>query len=393
MSVSWWRRGGVARRESVDAVVVGGGVCGVSAALYLSERGLRAVCLERHAAGAGGAGASARNAGYLMRGAADNYAAAAAAWGRETARDVWRWSEENLAMLRARGVGGVAGYRDAASVLLAVEDEEAGALERSAELMREDGFGVALVERGDDSAWRAGGGRLGLVNEGDAAVNPAAMMRWMVGGLAAGTLREHAEVFGIERTGGGVVVRGADGRGPFEMSARAVFVCTNAWASRLVPSVLIEPNRAQMLAARVSTGVRLNASYYVNHGHDYVRMPEPGLVVVGGRRHLHADDEQTESDGTSGALQADLEAFLGRFCGERGEVVARWAGTMGLTPGGAAGGGLPVVEEVEPGVVVCAGFNGHGMSLAHRLSSLAVGAWLGEEEWPAALGRGEVAAR
>ena len=83
MSVSLWERSGTARRERCAALVLGGGVVGLSVLHALQKRAIDAMLLDR---GGVGTGASSRNAGYLMRGAADNYAAAVRDWGRDVAR-------------------------------------------------------------------------------------------------------------------------------------------------------------------------------------------------------------------------------------------------------------------------------------------------------------------
>lgn len=379
MSVSWWNRGRATERLDADVCVIGAGICGLAAAVNLHRRGQRVVVLERRHIGAG---ASARNAGYLMRGAADNYAAACDAWGQATARQLWEWTEENLRCLRDLGIERLRSYRCLPSVLLAIDDEEAAALERSAALMRASGFRVELARDGRDVAWSpaGGGGRLGLVNPDDAAIDPAELLEYFDEQLPL-KVTEATEVFGIEPSRARQLVRASGREGVLEVRARGVFVCTNAWARTLFPSLEVEPNRAQMLAMRVPQSIRLDANYYINHGHDYVRMPGPGLVVAGGRRHLHAQHERTDSEAYTRELQRDLESFTRRFIGAPdGEVLARWAGVMGLTPDG-----LPIAGEVAPGVVACVGFNGHGMSLAYRLSEVAVEAWLGTGAWPECL--------
>src|SRR5690606_12324468 len=106
----------------------GAGVCGLSCALEAEARGLKVVVIERAEIAAG---ASGRSAGFLMRGMAETYAAAADALGRERARTVWRWSEENLELLIGDGAEGLSSFRRAPSCLLALNDADAGDLERS----------------------------------------------------------------------------------------------------------------------------------------------------------------------------------------------------------------------------------------------------------------------
>src|SRR6056297_2243378 len=100
MTVPYWQRSTKPQAIDVDAAIVGGGVCGLSAALHLIRRGLSVVVLERHTAGSG---ASSRNAGFLMRGMAESYKVACDTLGSDTARNIWRWSEENLRGLQSEG--------------------------------------------------------------------------------------------------------------------------------------------------------------------------------------------------------------------------------------------------------------------------------------------------
>jgi gamma-glutamylputrescine oxidase len=68
-----------------DVLVVGGGITGVSLLHHLRNRRLHATLVERdHLA----AGASGRNAGFLLAGVAENYAAAVRTYGRSQAREI-----------------------------------------------------------------------------------------------------------------------------------------------------------------------------------------------------------------------------------------------------------------------------------------------------------------
>ncbi|QYU66138.1 hypothetical protein J4558_14150 [Leptolyngbya sp. 15MV] len=84
-------------------------------------------------------------------------------------------------------------------------------------------------------------------------------------------------------------------------------------------------------------------------------------------------------------MQRDLEAFARRVLGlDRLDVVARWSGVMGFTPDG-----LPLVGPLMPGSPVwfAGGCTGHGMSLMHRVTELAIDAMLSGGSTPFALDR------
>ena len=101
----------------VDVAVVGGGVTGCACALALAEAGLRVrIYDEREIAG----GASGRNGGFALRGAAAPYDVVAESIGREAAAALWRWTEAELDVLEP--LAGDA-FRRVGSLRLAVDAE------------------------------------------------------------------------------------------------------------------------------------------------------------------------------------------------------------------------------------------------------------------------------
>lgn len=353
--------------------MVGGGICGVSAALEAERLGASVVLLERQAIASG---ASGRNAGYLMRGMAESYAAAEHLLGRERARAVWAWSEENLRSLRALGAETTAGFADRPSCLLAFSEEEAAELRDSHRMLREDGFESGLVERGagDDTLWRRADPLVGLVNPNDAVCQPVELVSMLAGRLRSAEVRTGVEVGRIEPEDGGVALLTSSG----PVRARRVLICTNAHAAQLLPGLagVISPRRGQMLAARAS-GVDLRYAYYLNRGDEYLRLGPGGELLMGGCRTHERADEAGEHGGVSRVVQDGLEAWLRRLATDDFEVSHRWSGTMGFSENG-----LPVVGPMaeDERVWVCAGFTGHGMSLGHLTATHAVRAMLVERE-------------
>lgn len=390
-----------------DLCVVGGGVCGVSAALHAQRRGLKVEVLER---GAVAVGASGRNAGFLMRGAADHYADAVRLYGRERARAIWRLTEQNLEGLRAEGVEQLPGYRRVPSCLLALNGPQWEELERSREMLAEDGFEVGWLDTksedppDSDTLVRSAKPHGGLLNPNDGSCHPVELVRLLASKLD-NPVREGVEVVSIERESGGaaemVRVRcgssaGSGGvgigagatnnSGTLDVRANRVLLCTNAYAGLLSASLKerVTPRRGQMLAIR-GEGLSLSRSYYLNHGSEYVRQAADGTVVVGGCRTYFADREMGYDDEPTPWTQSALEAFaadvlgLGSIGAVRERVIARWGGIMGFSPTG-----LPIVEPVrevgdvklagdESPVWFCGGFTGHGMSMGFKTAELAVG--------------------
>src|SRR5487761_1532724 len=180
--------------DRADVLVVGGGITGVSLMHHLAKAGIDAVLVERnHLA----AGASGRNAGFLLAGVADCYAEAVRIFGRPRTRDIWSMTEENhIAEIAAVG-GHEIGYRRQGSVVLASGTREAEQLAESAQLMREDGF---------DCAWDG----CHLINPGDGEVTPSLLVAAFARQAAPGSIRESVAVTAIENANGDVLVHAGD---------------------------------------------------------------------------------------------------------------------------------------------------------------------------------------
>lgn len=396
MTVSVWQRSDSAASTRADLVVVGAGVCGLAAAIEAERRGLRVVVVERHGVGSG---ASGRNAGFLMRGAADNYVVARRLYGDELARRLWRISEENLEVLRSLGVGELGSYRPVPSCLVAFDEVERGELIVSHERLVADGFASGLIDT-DAAAGpadrlfevaRTRGERLvALVNPDDASCNPCDLLS-MLRGMVKGTILEHHEVCAIEPCGCGAEVVTAAGC----LEAERVLLATNAYAGLLVPGLsdAVRPRRGQMLAIE-APGCALSMSYYANRGSEYFRHAGGSRIVFGGCRTTCVDEEVGYEDRTTERIQGAIERFAMRVLGvERLDVRARWSGVMGFSADG-----LPLIGRVEietrdgdvwreAPVWFCGGFTGHGMSLGVRSGQLAIGEMLDGTKGPFPLSR------
>ena len=391
MSVSHWAACAAKGTHSCDVAVIGAGIVGLGAALTLQDAGAEVLVIDK---GLLGCGASGRNAGYLMRGAADNYAAAIRDWGRETARYLWRLSEANLAALQARGVGDLASCSPRPSCLLAASDAEAAELRQCADLMREDGFACELIDRGDDVVWRHRHWRIALVNPRDFVCDSLDVLTLLARQLRRPPLLG-AEVFAMVAAGDRLTLRTSSG----EVHCARAIVCTNAWTGQLLPRlhVFVTPQRAQMLtldASSLGAADMPRFAYYADHGSEYLRAYDDRTLLLGGKRKVDLDGEQTAAEHVTRPIQAALESYARNVLGRALPVTHRWSGTMAFTPDGlplvgpvapptpgdlTAGASDPTDDGGDHRLWVCAGFNGHGMSLGFETARRATLAMLGQD--------------
>src|SRR6476661_4383194 len=93
MSVSvWQQKPGQADLYQCDIAVIGAGIVGTYTAYTLAAQGKKVALVESRFPAAGATG---RNAGMSLMGAADNYATGVARFGREKARHLWHLTKEN----------------------------------------------------------------------------------------------------------------------------------------------------------------------------------------------------------------------------------------------------------------------------------------------------------
>lgn len=339
---------------SVDVLVIGGGITGVCMLHALAARGARAVLVERDGIASG---ASGRNAGFLLSGAADNYAVAVRDQGRTTARELWHFTAENHDLLLdlLGDAGARVGHRRAGALTLATADGEEDELRESAQLLAEDGLAGHWVDTPPEAPPGCAGG---LLNERDGETDPAATVGALAASLTPGSVCEHVAARRLAPGTGSVRVDTTAG----EVVCGEVVVATNAWTAELLPDLPITPVRAQMLAARApSPATPAERPAYAHRGHRYWRTVAGGVLLAGGCRELAGDSELTSDTETSDAVQRHLDVFVRGLGVDPATVTHRWAGAMGFSPDG-----LPLVGPVpgRPHVWVCGGYTGHGMGMA-----------------------------
>jgi gamma-glutamylputrescine oxidase len=326
--------------EKADVLIVGGGIAGTSLLWHLARRRIDAVLVERHHVAWG---ASGRNAGFLLAGVASSYAEAVRGYGRERAREVWELTNENHDRMIEAARGHEFGYRRLGSAILPASDAERALLIESEQLLQEDGF---------QARWD--GTR--LVSPRDGEVDPAALVASLARQAKPRALCEGVHVTALEPRRGGVIATA----GEAQCVAGVVIMATNGYSPQLVPSLKIQPTRAQMLATAPESRRLVDMPVYSNYGYRYWRQLPTGEVLMGGWRDTSMESENTFDDGPTTEIQNHLDRAV-RELGAKGEVTHRWAGTMGFTESG-----LPLAGPLEgmPNVYICAGFSGHGMGFA-----------------------------
>ncbi|MDE2847628.1 MAG: FAD-dependent oxidoreductase [Gemmatimonadota bacterium] len=384
----------------VDVVVIGGGVTGVTGALFLAEGGARVAVLERREIASGATG---RNGGFMLAGTHEYYAEAVEELtdlygpdGRRLAREAWTIALENHDLMAGlmKKYDIQCDYYRHGSYVIAMKRPDRGShrnpLERIAQsyrLLQEDGFEVAYLDEEElyeikRSPLLAGA----FWNKFDGELHPVKYVR----GLAAAArglgvqFFENTPVTGVERKGRGLRVHTPGGR----IRTQQVLLGMNAYTPQLDARYerRIIPHRGQVFTTEPVSERLFNGVFYANDGWEFWRQlhdgpGEGGRLLFGGGRNHHIRAERGfhflrrrirpgqpvrtyrgyKERPTRAVQRTNDRAFNGAFphLANLGRS-HRWGGVMGFSYDSS-----PFVGETEtPGVHIVAGFTGRGNAYA-----------------------------
>jgi len=345
----------------VDAIIVGGGITGLTLAYTMSEQGTGVAVLE---AGRMAGEASGRNAGFLLAIPAEPYAERIALWGRDGARaflQLGRRTHQRIAHL-AQALRIDCDYRLTGSLRLTRSEEESEDTRGSLPELRHDGFPMREIALEDALPLHARARFHGAFEvPEDGVVDPVRFQH----GLARASVRLGAHLHeGSRATGArwqdGVWNAFANGR---VVRGRTLVIATNAYAPLLVPALkpLIMPRRGQMLATAPLAARFDPRPVYANYGYQYWRQMPDGRLVIGGWRNTAFDAESGFDTNPTPNIQQQIEQGVAELVPGGVPVEYRWAGTMGF-----ARDGRPLVGWLDAAhhLAIAAGFTGHGMGMA-----------------------------
>jgi glycine/D-amino acid oxidase-like deaminating enzyme len=369
MSSYWLRREGENYRPfegegTAEVVVVGGGISGCGAALFLAELGADVTLLERDEITSG---ASGRNGGFVLSGTVEDFATAIDTFGFDKAAAIWRFSVANLDLAeqlaaRLAGEGVDCGYRRCGSLRLGDSPEEVASIQRSAVELAKIGERLELVDNERLPESIRGLYLSGAFNPLDGEYDPATFVRGLANLASAAGARIHGHSAAVairEEAANTVVITGSG-----SVRADRVVVCLNAYSAELLPALrgIVRPVRAQALVTS-PVGERLfETPCYGHYGYHWWRQLPSGEIVAGGWRNESYDSEECADEVACEPVQGHIGRFIERIA-PTATVEQRWAGLMGFTPDG-----LPLVGRL-PGserIWLAGGYNGHGNGLALR---------------------------
>jgi gamma-glutamylputrescine oxidase len=273
-----------------------------------------------------------------------------AAYGRERALAIHRLTAAEIARMHRETPEAV---RLTGSLRIAASPKEEADCRAQLVAMEADGLPAEAYDGPE--------GR-GILFPTDAAFNPLLRCRILAHRAveAGATLFEHSPALEIP----GSEVRTAAGA----VRCERVIVCVDGSLDRLLPALAgrVRTARLQMVATAPLPEVRFPRPVYMRWGYEWWQQLADGRVALGGFRDRAGEGEWTCETTPSEAVQAMIERFLREDLKIDAPITHRWAACVGFTESG-----LPVCDEVEPGVWAVGGYSGTGNAIGAILGRAA----------------------
>jgi len=336
-------------RITADVAVVGGGIMGSSAALFLRQKGFSVVLLERDLCGSRSSGV---NYGGVRR------------QGRPLSQLPLSQRAQGLWARLTELTGTDGEYVQSGHLKIARSEADLASLESYRARTLDFGMDLqmlstrALRER---CPWL---GRIAVgasLCPGDGQANPRLVSPAFA--LAARKLgadiREQTRVDEVARDGDFFVLRSGQA---LEVRAKHVLNCAGAWADRIAAqfgeAVPMEAGHPEM-AVTEPLPVFMDLSLGVEGGGVYARQVARGNCVIGGGRGYALDDQRARAQrsGMAGLMQQTVELLPAL---KNAHIIRTWSGTEGYLPDR-----LPVIgpSATTPGLIHAFGFAGGGFQL------------------------------
>lgn len=357
-----------------DVAIVGGGFCGLSAALNLANAGTDVVLVEAHRLGDG---ASGRNGGQMGSGQRSSVLELEKELGFDRAKALWDLAEAAKKSLRgtADEHGFEIDYLTGQLSVMHKQRYEAEARNEVAALNERYGYSaISYLDR--EAMAQALGSDVYFGGARDTGTGHIHPMKYVIGlaraaHKAGARLAERSPVKSVRRAGSVVV----EGEG-FSVSAERCLVATNGYHDDLRRELgrhilplqsfigATEPlgHNSPVLPGREA----VDDSRFVVR---YLRKTADDRLLFGGR--------EIYGRATPGDIKTAIRRQIAEIYPDLRDVpiTHAWGGNVGITMPR-----MPYVRELEPGLWAAGGFSGHGVMMANYTGRLIAEQMLGQSD-------------
>jgi glycine/D-amino acid oxidase-like deaminating enzyme len=369
--------------ENLDVAIVGGGFCGLSAALALAKRGVNTAVLEAETFGWG---ASCRNGGMVLTGLKLPVPKLIRRYGREAVRKMYAASLESIDLVEqiVREVNIDCDFSRCGHLEVACKQSHFNGYEESAALVqREFNHRQRIVSKSDLRSEIGSDIYFGaMVDETSAGVNPARY----VAGLARAAQRAGADLYDHTRVEK-IQAESQNGKRQFRVctscgtiTAREVILASGAYTNEATPALRkkIIPIGSYIIATEAlpadlarELSPRNRMIYDSKHFLYYYRLTPDNRMLFGGRAAFFPETENTVRQSAE-ILRRGMVSVYPQLRDTKVEYV--WGGTLDFTLDV-----MPHAGKIDD-MYFAVGFAGHGVAAATWLGAKLAGLVCGDKD-------------
>ena len=335
-----------------DLVVVGLGGSGLTALLHAAQRGLKVIGIDADRIAAGAAG---RNGGLLLAGIADFHHNVRKDLGTDRAKALYQHTLDEMDRIEAT-------TPEAVSRIGALRIGELSHGEDQDELIDTYAHRDALLADGFPVEDYDGDQGVGILIPTDGTFHPAkrAALLAKLATAAGAQIFTHSPAIKIES---GLVTTDQG-----SIKAKHIVVAIDGNLGKALPEIanVVQPTRLQMISTAPETELKMKYAVYIRQGWDYWQQLPDGRIAIGGGRDQALEQEATDVVEPTQIMRDYLERLL-KTIGVTAPVEHHWAAIVSYTDSG-----LPIVQEVKPGVWAVGAYSGTGNVVGALLSRAAV---------------------
>lgn len=364
MNYSFWEKHFI--ESPVDITIIGSGIVGLSTAISIKESRpeLSIKIIER---GSLPYGASTKNAGFSCFGSVSELLDDIKNMGEAQCMEVVNMRWKGLAKLRSRIGDAAMNYVPCGGTeLFRHEDKD---LKKTC--LSQIAYCNALMSHhlSVDQCYCVKSNdnlpsfdKQSIFNAYEGSINPVMMMNCLINrAISLGVyIVNGVTIKEIDKTNTQLI-----GSENIRIAFKKLIVCTNGFASQLLPNLPVIPARNQVLITNPLEEVKLDSCYHVDKGYIYFRQYE-GRILLGGGRNYDMVTEATSEFGNTPIIQSYLLSVLETiYPGASKKVDHWWSGILGIGQTK-----FPICEWVDKDILVGVRLGGMGV---------AIGSYLGEK--------------
>lgn len=147
------------------------------------------------------------------------------------------------------------------------------------------------------------------------------------------------------------------------LKSNKLFICTNAFAKKLLPQANVTPGRGQVLITKPIPDLKFKGIFHFEEGYYYFREYK-GCILFGGGRNIDKQTEETTEFALNQAIQQSLIVKLQTIIlpNQAFEIDLQWTGIMAFGPTK-----KPIIEPYSDKVFVGVRMGGMGVAIGSEV--------------------------